>query len=143
MLFGSEGNESGDGRNSLLLLIAGLIGGAVSYVVGVVLKVRAERKTEHVAEEAKITDHLQKLIDRLDREKAEQSREIEVKEEQAQRLLELVAAGRVRQARLREHVRYLESVLARNKITYEEFTEDCEPGSQTHEPLPHQPPAAP
>lgn len=112
-----------DGRIAFLMAIATVIGGAGQYVVGLAITYFKERKADKGKSEATIVDHLKELVKRLDAEKLEQGKEKEEALEDKGKLIARVSRLEVRTAAMRSHIRYLESVLARNGHSFEGYTE--------------------
>lgn len=132
-LFGTEGN--GDGRIALLMGISTVIGGAATYLIALWLKLRAEKREDVEKSEKTIVQHLEALVARLDEEKGELSKDTETLHDEIRKVLEKLAVCDVRCARLRSHIRYLESVLIRAQLSFERYEEE-DGGSASHVPLP-------
>lgn len=122
-----------DGRIAVIVAVSGIIGGAFTWLTVQLWKLHDRRKEERDREEKTITDHLNALIVRLDRDKSE-------KDEQIQKLQYRATRGETRYAALRAHVRYLESVLGTKGISFEKYEDppdpsDDAPHSGTHAAL--------
>lgn len=124
-----------DGRIAFLMALATVVGGAAQWVVAQVLAWVKEGRAEKGKQEATIVAHLENLVVRLDREKAEQERDKEGALEEVRKLLARVASVEVRTAEMRSHIRYLESVLARNGHSFERW-DDPKPDTGSHAALP-------
>lgn len=134
-------NAVGGGKLAVLLTLATLGGGAVQYLVTVGREWWREKRAERKTEVQEIVSHLQALVKRLDDEKLELCRDIEAVQAEVRKLLEALARCKISATQRRAHIRYLESVLARNKLSFEAYVEETGDdatgtGTGTHSPLP-------
>lgn len=142
VLFGTEGAaEAGDGRTFITYILVSVLGGAVTYVVNLALKLRDSKDAKQSAAEKTIVEHKDELIKRLDTENDEKAKEIKELRERLQVLENEKGVLQIQSTGRRRHIRYLERLLAAHKLSFEAYTDDDEDASKVHAPLP-QPPKA-
>lgn len=128
-MFGPLLADAADGRTAFLVALAGIAGSALTASAAWGWKWWRQRVADRDGREKTITDHLQAVV-------ARQERECSDLEAKCNRLQERIDRLQERAAGLAGHARYLEAVLRTAGIKYDPWTEPDDPGSRPHRPLP-------
>lgn len=134
MLFADDA-PGGDVRTIILNMVILAVGGAGTYLINLALKVRGEKRADKAADQLTIVQHLEALNKRLYEENEELGKDKESLHVEMLKLLQKLSACDIRGASMRAHIRYIEGVLARNKLSFERYDDD-NGGSNSHQPLP-------
>ena len=133
MVFG----EQTEGGQAVLLVVATLLGGAASWLVGVWRTSRAERRKNDLEDDARETLRLESLLSRIDKERVELREDARKLDQQM-----MVMEGEMRKLVIRAGImegwlRYYEAILDQSKIQYQKFViPPPGEGSDVHASLP-------
>ncbi len=117
--------DTSDGITATLILIAGLIGGGITWLATYLSNRHDRQRKEEKEDEKTIVDHLKEV----ERRCTEENKELKQDNRHINR----------RMVRVINHLMYLEGILESRGITFRKFSldeDDCEPGSQPHNPMP-------
>jgi hypothetical protein len=136
--------DQGDAGTAALVLVSSIVGGGVAWVTKMLLDLRTQRRKESKEDEDTAVGRLEKLLDRVDKERVELREEVRKLEEHAQRLIEELHETRVEAVRANDWIRYQESLLDAHGVTYRKWeppAADVPPGERPDPPVrPSDPP---
>lgn len=114
-------SETGDAatQTAILMVLSGLVSSAATWGV----QLWREKKNRDDAAEKTIVEHLQSLVNRLEREKGEKAAEHAACLVHSAKLLARAVKGEIAVTALRAHVRQLETLLRLSKIPFTKYVE--------------------
>lgn len=126
------------GKLMALVTAAGIVGGAITWAASQAWKVWERRSEKQEKEDGRVIDHQAKLIERLDREKAQKDAQIAALEHKLARLGATVSKYKVVGVACKQHIQYMQR-LAKEKgfefVPFEEPKFEDEDASGTYAPL--------